>query len=141
MERKMKKLSLGKLIYTDANEEYGSYMVEKISFDVLWQMDRMLAIIICDYLRSFIKETRAIGNCVIDHDPEKNPWEIFSEAELEVFDKRWKEVIEKTAEEFDELRKLIETSGNEHNVDIDTLKEQTKKAFEALAFIFCDLCW
>ena len=58
----MKKLSLGKLIYTDENEEYGSYRVEKISFDVLWQMDRMLAIIIRDYLRSFIKETPAIGN-------------------------------------------------------------------------------
>lgn len=38
------------------------------------------------------------------------------------------------------LRKLIETSENEHNVDLDTLKEQTKKAFEALSFIFCDLC-
>ena len=60
MERKMKKLSPGKLIYTDENEKYGSYRVEKISFDVLWQMDRMLAIIIRDYLRSFIKETRAI---------------------------------------------------------------------------------
>lgn len=141
MERKMKKLSLGKLIHTDDNAEYGSYRVEKISFDVLWQMDRMLAIIIRDYLRSFIKKTPAIGNCVIDYDPEKNPWEIYSEAELEEFDKRWKEAVEKTADEFDELRKLIETSGNEHNVDLDTLKEQTKKAFEALSFIFCDLCW
>lgn len=141
MERKMKKLSLGKLIYTDENEEYGSYRVEKISFDVLWQMDRMLAIIIRDYLRSFIKETRAIGNCVIDYDPEKNPWEIYSEAELEEFDKRWKEAVEKTADEFDELRKLIETSENEYNVDQDEIKEQTKKAFEALSFIFCDLCW
>ena len=141
MERKKKKLSLGKLIHTDDNAEYGSCRVDNISFDVLWQMDRMLAIIIRDYLRSFIKKTPAIGNCVIDYDPEKNPWEIYSEAELEEFDKRWKEAVEKTAEEFDELRKLIETSGNEHNVDLDTLKEQTKKAFEALAFIFCDLCW
>ena len=141
MERKMKKLSLGKLIYTDENEEYGSYMVEKISFDVLWQMDRVLAIIIRDYLRCFIKETRAIGNCVIDYDPERKPWMEYSEAELEVFNKRWKDAVEKTADKFDELRKLIETSGNEYNVDLDTLKEQTKKAFEALSFIFCDLCW
>lgn len=39
------------------------------------------------------------------------------------------------------VRRLIETSENEHNVDQDEIKEQTKKAFEALAFIFCDLCW
>ena len=38
------------------------------------------------------------------------------------------------------LRKLIETSENEHNVDLDTLNEQAKKEFEALSFIFCDLC-
>ena len=38
------------------------------------------------------------------------------------------------------LRKLIGTSENEHNVDLDTLNEQAKKAFEALSFIFCDLC-
>ena len=141
MERKMKKLSPGKLIYTDENEKYGSYRVEKISFDVLWQMNRMLAIIIRDHLRSFVKETPAIGNCVIDHDPERKPWMKYSEEELEVFDKRWKEAVEKTAYEVDELRKLIETSENEHNVYLDTLKDQTKKAFEALTFIFCDLCW
>lgn len=141
MERKMKKLSPGKLIYTDENEKYGSYRVEKISFDVLWQMNRMLAIIIRDHLRSFIKETPAIGNCVIDHDPERKPWMKYSEEELEVFNKRWKDAVENTADEFDKLRKLIETSENEHNVDQDEIKEQTKKAFEALSFIFCDLCW
>ncbi len=141
MDRKMKKLSLGKLIYTDENEKYGSYRVEKISFDVLWQMNRMLAIIIRDHLRSFIKETPAIGNCVIDHDPERKPWIKYSEEELEVFDKRWKDAVENTADEFDKLRKLIETSENEQNVDQDEIKEQTKKAFEALSFIFCDLCW
>lgn len=36
MERKMKKLSPGKLIYTVENDENDSYRVEKISFDVLW---------------------------------------------------------------------------------------------------------
>lgn len=141
MERKMKKLSPGKLIYTVENDENGSYRVEKISFDVLWQMNRMLAINIRDHLRSFIKETPAIGNCVIDHDPERKPWMKYSEEELEVFDKRWKDAVENTADEFDKLRKLIETSENEHNVDQDEIKEQTKKAFEALSFIFCDLCW
>lgn len=66
MERKMKKLSPGKLIHTDDNAEYSSYRVEIISFDVLWQMDRMLAIIIRDYLRSFIKKSRLYINCVIE---------------------------------------------------------------------------
>ena len=51
-----------------------------------------------------------------------------------------KRLFKKTTDEFDELRKLIETSENEHNVDLDTLNEQAKKAFEALSFIFCDLC-
>ncbi len=136
-----KELNLGNLIPTKDN----SYRVEKTSFDVLWQMDRALAIVIRDYLKSFINVTPAVGNCIGDARYKKDliGEVVLSEEEIEKYNRKWVAAVNKTADEFDTLRKLIEI--REQNYEIlpseDEIKETTQKAFADLAFIFNDLCW
>ena len=65
---KLRHLSLGKVKNLD-KKDFNLFRIEKISWDVHWQTNLYLAVIIRDYLRFFIKNTLAIGNCVID-DPE-----------------------------------------------------------------------
>ena len=136
-----KELNLGKLIPTKDN----SYKVEKISFDVLWQMDRILSIVIRDYLRSFISKTPAVGNCIGDERYKKDLIGelVLSEEEIEKYNRKWVDAVNKTADEFDALRKLIESreQSYENPPSEDEIKEATQEAFADLAFIFNDLCW
>ena len=62
---KLRHLSLGKVKNLD-KDNFARFRIEKISWDVHWQTDLYLSVIIRDYLRFFIKNTFAIGNCVID---------------------------------------------------------------------------
>ena len=58
-------ICLGKVKNLD-KDNFARFRIEKISWDVHWQTNLYLAVIIRDYLRFFIKNTLAIGNCVID---------------------------------------------------------------------------
>ena len=106
--------------------------MKNISWNVHWQTDRFLAIIIRDYLRFFTENTPAIGNCVIDETIEKGNEDLYW--------LRWKDIVNRTADKFDELRKLIEKCPPSHE-DLLKKKKLTKEAFKDLAFIFEDLNW
>lgn len=139
---KLRHLSLGKVKNLD-KERIDLFQVEKISWDLHWQTNLYLAVIIRDYLRFFIKNTLAIGNCVIDdeefrkgynHDEEKN----------EYYAKKWKDLVNSVADEFDELVKLMTMSRVEIKDDKEwekRLETIEKKAFSDLTFIFDDLMW
>ncbi|MBR5767839.1 MAG: hypothetical protein IKX86_04135 [Clostridia bacterium] len=126
--RRLRRLKCGKLRPTPD----GSFEVAGISWDVHWQTDRFLAIILRDYLRFFIKNTPAIGNCVFDdgrEDGAADRWEL------------WENLVNGTADEFDELRKLTENGYPRGDDDLRKQKELTDKAFADLARIFGDLSW
>ena len=62
---KLRHLSLGKVKNLD-KDNFARFCIEKISWDVHWQTNLYLAVIIRDYLRFFIKNTMVIGDCAID---------------------------------------------------------------------------
>ena len=63
---KLRHLKLGRLISSDRDNPNHGYSIKGTARDVHWQTDIALAVIICDYLREHIKNSPAIGNCVIE---------------------------------------------------------------------------
>ena len=117
-------------------DKFTDFKIEKIDWDVHWMTNLYLAVIIRDYLRFFIENTPAIGNCVYDHYPS------IEEDTLELHDKKseeWKALVNSVADEFDELAKNV--CNLDYDFDLSKHKEMTKKAFADLAFIFDDLEW
>ncbi len=152
---KLRHLSLGKVKNQD-KDNFARFRIEKISWDVHWQTDLYLAVIIRDYLRFFIKNTMAIGNCVID-DPSflNEPYyvgddeyskrkNVEHEEKSEYYFQKWKDLVNSVADEFDELINMMLMDGPEIGDYQEFNKKQKaleKKAFSDLAEIFDDLSW
>jgi len=132
---KLRHLNIGKVKMLDKDNNH-NFKITNIDWDVHWQTHIYLTIIIRDYLRFFINNTMAIGNCVIDDNSQ------FYEATEEDWNK-WKELVNSVADEFDDILKFI--IEEEKADDISEIKEKRKqlqkKAFSDLAFIFDDLWW
>jgi hypothetical protein len=137
-------------------DNFACFRIEKISWDVHWQTDLYLAVIIRDYLRFFIKNTMAIGNCVIDdpsflNEPNYVGDDEYSkrknaenEEKSEYYFQKWKDLVNSVADEFDELIKMMLMDGPEIGDYQEFNKKQKaleKKAFSDLAEIFDDLRW
>jgi hypothetical protein len=144
--RAKKRLSPGKLIVP----KDGSQQVEKlenIPREALWRTDMILAVIIRDYLRAFIGESPCVGNCVIRDNTEGKSYfetlmEISENAEAEKeYAGRWEKLVNKTADEFDDLINEMKQSYTDRTITIEKLNESAAKAFGDLAYIFNDLCW
>lgn len=138
---KLRHLSLGKVKNLD-KEKFGNFRIEKISWDVSWQTNLYLAVIIRDYLRFFIQNTMAIGNCVIDDETFLSG--STGEDKSELYWQKWKELVNSVADEFDELIKMMLTDSSEiedYQVFNKEQKALEKKAFSELAEIFDDLEW
>ena len=153
---KLRHLSLGKVKNLD-KERFNVFQIEKISWDVRWQTDLYLAVIIRDYLRFFIKNTMAIGNCVID-DPEVflnmpyyNGDDEYSkkmnaeyEEKSDYYFRKWEDLVNSVADEFDEIVNMMVMDVSEIGDYQKFYKKQKsleKKAFSELAEIFDDLSW
>lgn len=152
---KLRHLSLGKVKNLD-KDNFARFRIEKISWDVHWQTNLYLAVIIRDYLRFFIKNTLAIGNCVIDDhgflnepyyvgDDELSKQKNAKQQEKEQFyAKKWDDLVNSVADEFDELVKMMLMDDPEIGDYQEFNKKQKaleKKAFSDLADIFDDLSW
>ena len=136
---KLRHLKIGKVKNLD-KKDFRKFKIEGISWDVHWQMDLYLAVIIRDYLRFFIKNTPAIGNCVIEDQEDQ----MFgsSKGQGSSFDeesKKWHELVNSVADEFDELVKFC--NGDFDKMEYPEYDAIKKKAFSDLAFIFDDLTW
>jgi len=152
---KLRHLSLGKVKNLD-KERFGVFRIEKISWDVSWQTALYLAVIIRDYLRFFIKNTKVIGDCAI-HDPSfhNEPHYVGDdeyskkknaehEKKSEYYARKWEAMVNSVADEFDELVKMMLMDGPEIGdyKEFDKKeKAMEKKAFSDLAEIFHDLWW
>ena len=152
---KLRHLSLGKVKNLD-KDNFARFRIEKISWDVHWQTDLYLAVIIRDYLRFFIKNTMAIGNCVIDdpsflNEPNYVGDDEYSkrknaehEEKSEYYFQKWKDLVNSVADEFDELIKMMlmdDTEIGDYQEFNKKQKALEKKAFSDLAEIFDDLSW
>ncbi len=152
---KLRHLSLGKVKNLD-KDNFARFRIEKISWDVHWQTNLYLAVIIRDYLRFFVKNTLAIGNCVIDDhgflnepyyvgDDELSKQKNAKQQEKEQFyAKKWEDLVNSVADEFDELVKMMLMDGPEIGDYQEFDKKEKaleKKAFSDLAEIFHDLWW
>lgn len=150
----LRHLSLGKLKNLD-KDSAGAFRIEKISWEVSWSTNYYLAVIIRDYLRFFIKNSLTIGYCVIDDEFETILYydgdDEFSEEQNakarekhEYYAKKWKDLVNSVADEFDELVKMM----HKDSIEIDDYQEFNmkqkaleKKAFYDLSEIFNDLFW
>ena len=140
---KLRHLKIGKVKNLN-KARFDDFKIEGISWDVHWQTDLYLAVIIRDYLRFFIKNTPAIGNCVIDdHDTLTYGTEEERHRLDEKYSKQWEELVNSVADEFDELVKFCrEDYGDMDYKECENKRKAlTKKAFADLAFIFDDLSW
>ena len=138
---KLRHLKLGK-VKQHKKGSYTDFEIVNISWNIHWMTNLYLAVIIRDYLRFFIKHTPAIGNTVFEGDYSK--MQNLSDEETEVYSKKWHDLVNGVADEFDELAKLL----REDDVSVDDWqayekrgKELTKKAFADLAYIFDELSW
>ena len=132
---KLRHLRLGKVKMLDKTNNLNFKIVD-IDWDVHWQTDLYLTVIIRDYLRFFIKNTPAIGNNVIEN---KYP----SCVDIDSDWKKWQRLVNSVADEFDELLKIymkIDTADDASEL-YKKVKELTKKAFLDLAYIYDDLNW
>ena len=136
---KLRHLKLGKVVYDGKPFEFNSFKIGGISWDIHWQLNRYLAIIIRDYLNFFADKTQAIGNYVIENNPEGLTYEEALHSEDIDFGKRWIDKVHDVSSEFDELRKLIEMP--DYSSENNTIPKQANIAFKALADIFDDLSW
>ncbi len=140
-EYKLRHLSLGRVKNLDKKMPQ-VFRIEKISWDVHWQTNLYLAVIIRDYLRFFIKNTLAIGDCVIDdHEAVKYGMD---DEQMDYYWGKWKDMVNSVADEFDELIKMMLTKNSEIKDTEEHFKKERdleKKAFSELAFIFDDLMW
>ena len=132
---RLRHLKIGKIKRLSKTDPF-DFMIIDISRDIHWQTELYLTVIIRDYLRSFIKNTPAIGNCVIE---KNDPLYIATDADW----KKWSHLVNSVANEFDGLIRLMKKM--EHADDISNFREEykkiKKKAFSDLAFIYEDLTW
>ena len=143
-EHKLRHLKLGRLISSDRDNPTHGYRIKGTAWDVHWQTDIALAVIIRDYLREHIKNSPDIGSCVIEDEYRNDMLKQteITEAQWNGYAKKWKAVVNDTADEFDELIKMKERSYYSDNYPSEEeLKSATEKAFKDLTFIFNDLCW
>lgn len=138
---KLNHLKMGKFVSSKKDTDVESFHVEGISWDAHWQMDRILAIIIRDYLRYFIKETPVIGNCVLLDNPEGLDYFEASQSDTIDFAKRWEDTVNKVADEFDDLRRLIENYYSDDAATDEEIQKAIEKAFKDLIYIYPDLSW
>ncbi len=117
-------------------EDCKDFKILDIPDEAQWRMDLYLSVIIRDYLREFIQNTPAIGNCVIS---DKSP--IYQATDDDW--KKWKNLVNSVADEFDDLVELIRALDEEDNTSDMYIKkkELQNKAFADLAYIYDDLCW
>ena len=138
---KLRHLSIGKVKMLDKNiHNHIDFKIVTISWDVHWQTNLYLTVIIRDYLRFFINNTLAIGNCVLEN----------KDLQVEEVDdddwNNWKRLVNSVADEFDEMlqigRKIECTESLEERTDLqEKEKALLQKAFSDLAYIYDDLCW
>ena len=141
---KYRHLKLGRVVYDGKPFENHSFKIDGISWGINWQVDRYLAIIIRDYLRFHIKESPAIGNCILRDNPEGIPYEdfLFDKVNNEVdYHKRWEELVLSVADEFDDIRLTMESDHKEDKEFYDMYQIKINKAFKDLAYIYQDLGW
>ena len=137
---KLRHLKLGK-VKQHKKGSYTDFEIVNISWDVHWMTDLYLAVIIRDYLRFFIKNTPAIGNTVFEGDYSK--MQDLTDEENAMYSKKWHDLVNNTADEFDELAKLMreDDSGDDWQALNKKEKELIRKAFADLAYIFDELNW
>ena len=139
-EYKHRNLSIGRVKNLDKRNP-NVFCIEKISWDVHWQTDLYLAVIIRDYLRFFIINSPAVGNCVYENRIE----DMYDLEKSDYYSKKWKKMVNNVADEFDELVKLMNRSNSGEIKDYlkfeNKMKNLEKRAFADLADIFGDLNW
>jgi len=126
---KLRHLKLGKVRY-DFKDEDSSFHIEGISWDIHWQLNKYLAIIIRDYLRFFVTEYSRYWDHAFTPNSEGK-----SETEN---DDEWKNNILATAQEFDDLIRILECHRPLGECNLD---KQIQKSFKDLAYIYKDLGW
>ena len=136
---KLRHLCIGKVKMVDKTNGL-DFRIVKIDWDVHWQTGLYLTVIIRDYLRFFAENTPVIGNCVVE---KKDPLYTATEEDWKNYEKKWRELVNSVADEFDEILRLtmqIETA--EDISEIEKKKEiLKKKAFSDFAYIYDDLWW
>ena len=138
---KLRHLKLGK-VKQHKKDSYTDFEIVNISWNIHWMTDLYLAVIIRDYLRFFIKNTPAIGNTVFEGDYSK--MNNMTDEETAMYSKKWHDLVNNTADEFDELAKLAwreDSSVDDWQAYTKKEKELIKKAFADLAYIFDELNW
>ena len=138
---KLRHLCIGKVKMMDKNNN-DNFKIEKISWDIHWQTYLYLTVIIRDYLRFFINNTPAIGNCVIKKEDREN---ILYRATEDDWNK-WKALVNSVADEFDEIIRLTEEVDTSRDISErkaldEARKALIKRAFSDLAYIYDDLWW
>ena len=106
---KLRHLKLGK-VKQHKKGSYTDFEIVNISWNIHWMTNLYLAVIIRDYLRFFIKHTPAIGNTVFEGDYSK--MQNLSDEETEVYSKKWHDLVNSTADEFDEIVKTLISDEN-----------------------------
>ena len=136
---KLRHLSLGKVHYLSKTFDYGEFEIVDIPWDLHWQTDTYLLVIIRDYLRNFINNTKAIGNCVYTKEELNPKFKEFYKTPNENRWEEWKNLVNEVANEFDDLYKMQ----NHKFEPVDEAEWQAlkMKAFKDLAYIFDDLNW
>ena len=138
---KLRHMKIGK-VKQHKKGSYTDFEIVNISWNVHWMTDLYLAVIIRDYLRFFIKNTPAIGNTVFEGDYSK--MQNMTDEETAMYSKKWHDLVNNTADEFDELAKLAwreDSSVDDWQAYKKKEKELIKKAFADLAYIFDELNW
>ena len=132
---KAKDMNIG-IAKSYSKDDRRDFKIVDIPDEAQWRMDLYLSVIIRDYLRTFIKNTPAIGKCVIS---DKNPLYQATDADW----KKWESLVNSVADEFDDLVELIravDEAGDTSDLQIKK-KELQNKAYADLAYIYDDLCW
>ena len=138
---RLRHLSIGKLRITGEGDDEKAEIIN-ISKEITWRSDLWLAIIIRDHLRHFIKNTACVGGCIFDEPGEVYVGERKDDPDM----KKWRDMVNSVADEFDDLIPLILNShstpmcGAKANL-MEKKKEMQKKAFADLEYIFNDLWW
>ena len=136
---KLRHLSLGKVHYLSKTFDDGEFEIADIPWNLHWQTDTYLLVIIRDYLRNFINNTKAIGNCVYTNEELDPKHKEYYKAQNDDRWEKWKNLVNKVADEFDELYKM--QIHRFDNWDDNKWQKLKNKAFKDLTFIFDDLNW
>ena len=136
---KLRHLSLGKVHYLSKTFDDGEFEIVDIPWNLHWQTDTYLLVIIRDYLRNFINNTKALGSCVYSKEELDPKSKEFYKSLNNYRWEEWKNLVNKVADEFDDLYKIQNHKFGP--VDEMEWQELKTKAFKDLAFIFDDLNW